>query len=217
MLYLALATTALLVPGPKFSNHLVEQGDSSACTRRALLWRAGCCSIPAALATLSAPAHAGYGEAAQQAAPALIPSPFYPSGPMADTCIQVALGREDVCITPKKLISSYEGMQLDKQLEDLTDPRPSLDPEILMVLESTAKMIPMLKKNDFTGIELELSKVALSEAQIRASGKDTKAIQSAIDSLSKEFKRPRPELEPGKFAPILVRLARSAISLADSS
>ena len=68
-------------------------------------------SAVAAMAACVAPAMADYGEGARQAPPALVPSPFYPTGKMAETCEVVALGREDVCLKPKKLLTAYEAMQ----------------------------------------------------------------------------------------------------------
>lgn len=73
-------------------------------------------------------ASAEYGEGAKQAAPAFVPSPFKPTGAMADTCEVVALGREDVCLEPKKLLSAYDAMQLDKaraSLNELTGRAPA--------------------------------------------------------------------------------------------
>ena len=48
-------------------------------------------------------AYAEYGQGAGVALPALLPSPIRPTGPMADTCEVVALGREDVCLEFKKI------------------------------------------------------------------------------------------------------------------
>ena len=53
--------------------------------------------------------------------PALVPSPIRPTGEMAKTCEIVALGREDVCLEFKKLLTSYDQLQLDKAREALAD------------------------------------------------------------------------------------------------
>jgi len=62
---------------------------------------------------------AAYGEAANQAPPALVPSPFYPTGEMAKTCEVVAAGREDVCLKPLKMLSAYDEMRLRKASDAL--------------------------------------------------------------------------------------------------
>ena len=80
--------------------------------RRSLLRSVSAAALAACSAsTKLLPSLADYGESAKQAPPAFLPSPFYPTGEMAKTCEVVALGREDVCLTPKKLLSAYEKMQ----------------------------------------------------------------------------------------------------------
>lgn len=73
-----------------------------AARRSVLLSLAATCTLP------SLPALAEYGEGAQIAPPALVPSPFRPTGEMAKYCEVVALGREDVCLEPKKLLTAYD-------------------------------------------------------------------------------------------------------------
>lgn len=60
---------------------------------------------------------------------------------MADTCEVVALGRDDVCLEPKKLISSYETMQLTKAADNLAEPRPWLSPEAAGLLQAAQRLI----------------------------------------------------------------------------
>lgn len=83
--------------------------EGSSLSRRATLRHTT--AAVAAVAACVTPAIAEYGEGARQAPPALVPSPFYPTGKMAETCEVVALGREDVCLKPKKLLTAYEAMQ----------------------------------------------------------------------------------------------------------
>ena len=59
---------------------------------------------------------ADYGQGATLALPGLVPSPIRPTGPMAETCNVVALGREDVCLEPKLLMTAYDKLQLEKAL-----------------------------------------------------------------------------------------------------
>ena len=54
---------------------------------------------------------AEYGQGANVAAPAFLPSPIRPTGEMAKTCEVVALGRDDVCLEFKKLLTSYDELQ----------------------------------------------------------------------------------------------------------
>ena len=82
-------------------------------SRRGVIGAAFAASAPALRAV------AAYGEAANQAPPALVPSPFYPTGEMAKTCEVVAAGREDVCLKPLKMLSAYDEMRLRKASDAL--------------------------------------------------------------------------------------------------
>ena len=59
------------------------------------------------------------GKPATQAGPAFLPSPIRPTGELAKSCEVVALGREDICLEPKKPPSAYEQLQISRALEDL--------------------------------------------------------------------------------------------------
>jgi hypothetical protein len=215
VLVVALSSPALLLPGTTLGRRGVEREGHAVVDRRHLLLRAAAaCSGAFTLGRSPTPAHAEYGEAASMRAPALLPSPFYPTGAMADTCIQVAIGREDVCLVPKKPISSYESMQLDRWADELAAPRSSIGRPAGKIVESTAHMIEMVRKNDFTGIERELANLQANLADL--GGGDAKAIQACVDTLAKEFKRPRPELEAGRFAPIIMKLSAAVSDFADS-
>ena len=91
--------------------------DSS--TRRTLLRRTAGAFAAAAVAPPAS--------AAGMAAPALVPSPFKPSGDMAKTCEVVALGREDVCLQPKSMLGAFDKMKLDKALDEMSSALESAD------------------------------------------------------------------------------------------
>ena len=153
MWWLVVSSLALRLPSDSVPRRTaLLQGD--AVTRRtALLQWVGVLSI----GHLGQPASASYGEAAVQAPPALTPSPVRPTGAMADTCEVVALGREDVCLEPKKLLSSYEGMKLNSAIESLQDLRV-LDSQLQKLIEATQKSAQLTQGNQFT----ELATVAES-------------------------------------------------------
>jgi hypothetical protein len=90
--------------------------DMSLASRRLMLQTV--CAT-AAMAAFPAVSTAAYGEAAGQKLPALVPSPIRPTGEMAKTCEIVALGREDVCLEFKKLLTAYEELQMTRLLESL--------------------------------------------------------------------------------------------------
>ena len=205
--------TAILYPKAR---HTMRSAGYPACHRRAVL-----SFLPfVAIVGLPPAARAAYGDAAQQMAPALVPSPFYPTGAMADTCIQVALGREDVCLVPKKLLSAYDSMLLDKQLDDLAD-RPGLGADASALLASMRKMLAAVKVNDFSTIMTELASLEARLAQLGSSAgtdalaADLKAVLAGVGALNKELKRPRPELESGPVAKILIKLSAGVSSLVD--
>ena len=78
----------------------------------------------AALVTKALPprlSRAEYGESAGIKAPAFVPSPIRPTGKMAETCEVVALGREDVCLEYKKVLTAYDNLQLSKSKTALTE------------------------------------------------------------------------------------------------
>ena len=87
-------------------------------------------SIPAA------PAWAG--SSGNLAAPAVVPSPIKPTGEMAKICNVVALGRDDVCLEPKKPPSTYDKILIGKEIEN-TDPNSPLADLKLRLLRSVAE------------------------------------------------------------------------------
>ena len=109
---------------------------------------------------------------------------------MANTCEVVALGREDVCLEPKKLISAYEDMQLGKAIETLG--QAGLDTsnaDLRNLIEAAAKMIAMVKGNDFGAIEAmitaldaaTLDRATTSECPLTTESR--KAVQSSLSDL----------------------------------
>jgi len=161
-------------------------------TRRALL-----SSAAAASGLLyRAPAHADAGASANLAVPALVPSPFKPTGEMARYCEVVALGREDVCLERKKLLTAYDDLRLDKATAALDeeisygDARKQLQPAFAAV----NALIPKIRSNDFTeiaewigangaGLETLLAQVAGEDAALRdragAMSKSLRALATA--------------------------------------
>jgi len=188
-------------------------GETEACKlgRRSLLLSSCAMLSPA-------PALASYGEGANVAPPALLPSPIRPTGAMADTCEVVALGREDVCLEPKKLISVYETMQLGKAADALQDTRAddtSASPEVLRILDGALKLIELVQKNQFSEMESVLASLdtgaALSTAM--AEGGDAKklamTVKSSLAALSTAVSKK--EASPGAQA--LVKLSNAMCKL----
>ena len=151
-------------------------------TRRAVL-------ISSATSLLSSrAAFAAYGEGAAVAVPAFLPSPIRPQGAMADTCEVVALGREDVCLEPKKLLTSYESMQLDKWTGELDEIRGIKDPELIRLVEVTLQMIAAVKKNQFGEVEAALAGLDAAAALERVATDDeqqklAKAVKQSLAAL----------------------------------
>lgn len=70
------------------------------------------------VAAAATPQMAQAGSGASMAAPAVVPSIFKPTGEIAKVCDVVAMGREDVCLEPKKMISAYDGILLERALDE---------------------------------------------------------------------------------------------------
>lgn len=106
-----------------------------------------------ALMPSSLPCSAEYGEGANVAVPALLPSPFKPTGDMARTCEVVALGREDVCLEPKKLLTAYDELRLAKAIERLQDQQAyAANEELRALLAAGEELIGLLRANRFDQI-----------------------------------------------------------------
>lgn len=105
---------------------------------------------------------------------------------MADTCEVVALGREDVCLEPKKVITSYDSLQLGKAVESLEDAKLDLPgPAMSALIDATLTMIAQVQKNQFT----ELG-VVLATLDVSGVGDDKKkTVQSAVGALTSAVKK----------------------------
>ena len=95
----------------------------------------------ATAASIPTEAWAASGEATTMAVPAVVPSPIKPTGEMAKVCNVVALGREDVCLEPKKPPSAYDKVLLGRELDTIdsesSSPTDALRRKLLTsVLES---------------------------------------------------------------------------------
>ena len=115
-------------------------------SRRSALWAALAVASPAQRA------FAEYGSGANVAAPAFLPSPFVPTGELGKTCAVVALGREDVCLEYKKVLTAYDLLQLGKakdKLDDLDSENPSLQ----KLRDSLSAFLPDVEANDFTKVQ----------------------------------------------------------------
>ena len=151
------------------------------------------------------PAFAEYGAGANVAPPAMVPSPFKPTGEMAKTCEVVALGREDVCLEPKKVMTAYDSMRLGKANAELAEALTfySSDEGKKKVLEDTRRLIPLLEAND-------LAKLADEAAQSSLGG-TTDAVRADLKELDKRCKRD----EASPAAEAMLKLAKDVVSFAD--
>ena len=177
-------------------------------------------AVAAALATIgSRPALAEYGEAAVQAVPAMVPSPIRPTGAMAETCDVVALGREDVCLEPKKLISSYEAMQLSRASEALADSKSFAAPELIPLLEATAKLADLVNSNKFADIELVVAGMDTAPLFARLSSgsaddkKLLKGLSVSLNGLSTAAKKK----EASPAAKALIKLSEQLCTVVDDA
>ena len=174
--------------------------------------------IAAALVSATGPAaRAEYGEGAAMAAPAMVPSPFKPTGPLAATCEVVALGREDVCLEYKKLLTAYDTMQLGKVRDDLAEARAAVDARVKKLLADTAGFITLIEQNGFKELEAEmrgfdlgpLEELAGTRQDLAAQLKDVRADAAAVAAAAKKG-------EASPTARATIKLAKDLIAFADS-
>lgn len=123
-----LSTTESTSPGDRSPIHetAIKTSIAIPTSRRSLFQRAlptaGIVFVAATTLTNKPPAAlAEKGAGANQALPALIPSPIRPTGEMAKTCDVVALGREDVCLVPLNPPSLYDKMLLKTAMNKVED------------------------------------------------------------------------------------------------
>jgi hypothetical protein len=150
---------------------------------------------------------AEYGQAARQAVPAMVPSPFRPEGEMGKWCEVVALGREDVCLEPKKLITLYDQAQLDKASLALADYGDSLTGDAASIKEETARCIALVQASKFDELEV-------AAKGILATAKDAgyKPIKADADALIGPAKR----REASPAAQATIKLAKDVSVLVGS-
>ena len=107
---------------------------------------------------------------------------------MAETCEVVALGREDVCLEPKKLITSYEALQLSKAAGELRDAAAGVgDGSLTALLDATLRLIALVEKNQFDEIKAVLkgldAKEVLGRGESEAKKKAAKEAAAALKAL----------------------------------
>ena len=158
-------------------------------------------ALGAALAAAAAPtrqANAAYGEAANQAPPALVPSPFYPTGEMAKTCEVVAVGRDDVCLKPLKQLSSYDELRLAKAGDSLKGAgTPATDEAI--------KLIELVQSREWAALATELG----CKAQDRPEAAPTKCGTSVGGLDVAKLSAAVSKKDPSLMTEALVKLAAS--------
>jgi hypothetical protein len=73
---------------------------------------------------------------------------------MAETCEVVALGREDVCLEPKKLLSAYDALQLAKASATLDEQIGYGDARLAFqgYLQTVRRLVPLASSSDYDGI-----------------------------------------------------------------
>ena len=82
---------------------------------------------------------------------------------MAETCEIVALGREDVCLEPKKLLTAYDALQLEKVAVALDEQMGYGDARLKFqpFLTAVRALVPLATSSDFD--TLAASATTLSE------------------------------------------------------
>merc|ERR1740115_585445 len=169
LLWMLLASGYALSPGTR-------PGTCRCGARREMLRGAAAAAL---LAVTPTPALADYGQAAGVKLPAFVPSPIRPTGEMAKTCEVVALGREDVCLEFKKVLSSYENMQLAKALEELEGSGSEVKGLVQGLLDT-----------DWSGLQAKLVSPEVANLDVKALAaavkkQDTGAATKAVLKLAK--------------------------------
>ncbi|KAL1526737.1 hypothetical protein AB1Y20_015433 [Prymnesium parvum] len=130
-------------------------------------------------------AHAEYGQAANQRPPALIPSPFVPTGEMAKTCNVVALGREDVCLEPKLLMSAYDKLLLEKAKAStaaLIEEGNAEEAKLLPVVREVLELYPLVESGAYTALTTRIDNLSSMLAEIANSDE---RLKSRLDAFKK--------------------------------
>eukprot|EP00965_Chrysotila_dentata_P189541 6173368-Pleurochrysis_carterae.AAC.5 len=103
-------------------------------------------------------ANADYGEGANLKLPGLVPSPIRPTGPIAEYCEVVALGREDICLEEKKQVSLYEKSGGSAARSGALLSKLSAQREALL-----SKVLPLVEQGKLVQAERELMSPLLQE------------------------------------------------------
>lgn len=216
---LALSSVGWLLPAPEVGASTPRLATTEPLARRVFL------SGAAAVALLGGggAAQADYGDAASMALPALLPSPIRPTGKMAETCEVVALGREDVCLEYKKLMSSYDQLQLERVAAALDEQigYGEARAPLLPSLRAIRGLIAPATANQFADVAAALVKPPLAELTPTVMGlagsdsaqqKRAAAIKAALKALGTASK----EKQSGPTAQALVKLGKETCAFADS-
>lgn len=99
---------------------------------------------------------------------------------MAETCEVVALGRDDVCLEFKKVLTAYDTLQLDKALSGLNEDLEFVKDGKKAVLTELVGFISMINKNAFDDLAASASALDLSPLQ----GSDEKAYKLITTDLT---------------------------------
>ena len=139
----------MLAGGPEarliWAWEIMRLPDVGSLSRRSALLAALAVASPAQRAV------AEYGSGANVAAPAFLPSPFVPTGELGKTCAVVALGREDVCLEYKKVLTAYDLLQLGKAKDKLDDLEPE-DSSLKELRDNLSAFLPSVEANDFNKV-----------------------------------------------------------------
>ena len=168
-------------------------------SRRALVIAAALACQPSARR-----AFAESGQWANVAPPAMVPSPIRPTGEMALTCEVVALGREDVCLEYKKVLTSYDLLQLGKTKDALGEERSGVDPTLKALIDDLSALLPLVEANEFMAIDGRLPSIAAAAA----SDKKLKADYAKLAAAQKAR-------EASPVARATIKLAQDLLKLVD--
>mmetsp|Transcript_14432 Transcript_14432/g.30934 ORF Transcript_14432/g.30934 Transcript_14432/m.30934 type:complete len:229 (-) Transcript_14432:461-1147(-) len=141
------------------ARQLAVPPQSTVVRRRNFLVNAAVSSIGISLGTeLPLTANADYGEGANLKLPGLVPSPIRPTGPIAEYCEVVALGREDICLEEKKQVSLYEKSGGSAARSGALLSKLSAQREALL-----SKVLPLVEQGKLVQAERELMSPLLQE------------------------------------------------------
>ena len=159
----------------------------------------------AAGAQVQRAALASPGDGANVAPPAFLPSPIVPTGEMGKTCAVVALGRDDVCLEYKKVLTAYDQQQLSKVTDSLSDVT-STDATTQGLIDGIRKLMPLVSDNNFGEIDKAVPGVVAAASSLDKKLKDDAA---ALQNRCKER-------EASPIARATIKLAQDLMKLTAS-